>query len=112
VTGDVELPHTIVAGLYRSGTLEIVGKSTPLTSTQAKELGAVLVPAGLQHPWPDQVSSGRFGSSRDTIALVKVEPLVVAEVLADAALQAGTYRHPLRFVRPRFDLTPEDLAGR
>ena len=46
------------------------------------------------HPWPDVISSTRFGASRDKVPLVRVEPLVVAEVLADAALQAGGYRHP------------------
>jgi ATP-dependent DNA ligase len=109
VTGSLERPDTIVAGLYQSGVLRIVGKSTPLTRAQAQELGEVLTPAGQDHPWPDEVSSSRFGSGRDKIRLVKVEPLVVAEVSADAAIQAGTYRHPLRLVRPRFDLAPEDL---
>jgi hypothetical protein len=74
-------------------------------------LGAALTAAGSDHPWPDEVSSSRFGSCRDKVVLVKVEPVVVGEVLADAALQAGGYRHPLRFVRPRFDLSPDDLTG-
>ena len=34
---------------------------------------------------------------------------VVVEVSADAALQAGVFRHPLRFVRTRPDLRPEDV---
>jgi hypothetical protein len=42
-------------------------------------------------------------------ALTKVEPLVVAEVTADTALQAGQWRHPLRLVRFRADLQPSDL---
>jgi hypothetical protein len=41
--------------------------------------------------------------------LTKVEPLVVAEVTADTALQAGHWRHPLRFVRIRAELQPEDV---
>jgi len=49
------------------------------------------------------------GSSREKLRLVKVEPLLVAEVLADTALQAGAYRHPLRFVRLRRDLSVGDL---
>jgi hypothetical protein len=55
------------------------------------------------------ISSSRFGASRDKVQLIKVEPLLVVEVSADAALQAGGYRHPLRFIRLRFDLTPQDL---
>lgn len=41
--------------------------------------------------------------------MTKVEPLLVVEVLADAALQAGAFRHPVRFVRHRPDLTVADL---
>ena len=90
----------------------MVGRSTPLTTTQAEASAAALTPAGPDHPWPDVISSSRFGASRDKVPLVKVEPLIVAEVSADSALQGGGYRHPLRYVRPRFDLTPEDLAER
>jgi hypothetical protein len=42
--------------------------------------------------------------------LTKVETLIMAEVTADAALQAGQWRHPLRFVRTRADLLPDDVA--
>ena len=90
----------------------MVGRSTPLTKTQAQTLPAAITPAGLEHPWPDVISSTRFGASRDKVPLVKVEPLIVAEVSADSALQGGGYRHPLRYLRPRFDLTPDDLAER
>jgi len=110
VTGTLDRPDTVVAGLVRDGELQIVGKTTPLTTTQATRLARALTPAGPSHPWPDEVSSSRFGSSRDKVRLVKVEPLVVAEVRADTALQAGAYRHPLRYVRLRLDLTPTDLA--
>ncbi|MEN3269992.1 MAG: hypothetical protein V7646_6886, partial [Pseudonocardia sp.] len=41
--------------------------------------------------------------------LTKVEPLVVAEVTADAAPQVGQWRHPLRLVRTRADLQPADV---
>ncbi|WP_158293060.1 MULTISPECIES: hypothetical protein [Kribbella] len=38
-----------------------------------------------------------------------MQPTVVVEVLADAAMQAGQWRHGLRYVRPRADLLPEDV---
>lgn len=94
VTGSLERPDTIVVGLMADGVLTIVGKSTPLSTSQARSLAAVLTPAGADHPWPDEVSSSRFGSSRARLVLTKVEPVIVAEVLADSALQAGAYRHP------------------
>jgi hypothetical protein len=43
-------------------------------------------------------------------ALTKVDPVVVVEVSADAALQAGQWRHPLRMVRIRAEMQPEDVA--
>ena len=112
VTGSLERPDTIVAGLVRDDELHLVGRSTPLTKTQAEAPGKALTPAGPDHPWPDVISSTPFGASRDKVPLVKVEPLIVVEVSADSALQGGGYRHPLRYVRPRFDLAPEDLAER
>jgi hypothetical protein len=38
--------------------------------------------------------------------LTKVDPVVVVEVSADAALQAGQWRHPLRMVRIRAEMQP------
>jgi hypothetical protein len=43
------------------------------------------------------------------VPLTRVAPAVVVEVSADAALQAGVFRHPLRYVRVRPDLHAEDL---
>ena len=45
----------------------------------------------------------------DDQALTRVQPDVVVEISADAALQAGVFRHPLRYVRTRPDLRAEDL---
>jgi hypothetical protein len=109
VIGPINRPESIVAGLYRDGTLVIAGRSVLLTTAQSRSLATVLTPALGDHPWPDTVASNRFGGGRDRVTLTKVEPTVVAEVLADSALQAGIWRHPLRFIRYRPDLTPEDL---
>jgi hypothetical protein len=43
------------------------------------------------------------------VILTKVEPVLVAEILTDAALHAGAFRHPVRFVRHRPDLTVADV---
>lgn len=112
VTGSLERPDTIVVGLMADGVLTIVGKSTPLSTSQARSLATVLTPAGGDHPWPDEVSSSRFGASRAKLVLTKVEPVIVAEVLADSALQEGAFRHPVRFVRQRPDLSPTDTPPR
>ena len=49
------------------GELQIVGRTTPLSRTQAAELAGLLTPAGPDHPWPDEVSSSRFGASKDKV---------------------------------------------
>ena len=43
---------------------------------------------------------------------MKVRPNIVVEVAADAAMQAGHYRHPLRLLRHRSDMTPADVETR
>jgi hypothetical protein len=98
-----------VAGRYRDGELVVVGRTSPLTPRQAEELAAVLAPAGPDHPWPDRIGTGRFGGGRLSVPMTRVRPDLVVEVSADAALQAGVFRHPLRYVRVRPDLRPEDV---
>ncbi|MGY1724002.1 ATP-dependent DNA ligase [Blastococcus sp. SYSU DS0533] len=110
VIGPLERPSQLVAGRYRDGELVVVGRSSPLSPAQSAELAAVLRPAGPDHPWPERIGTGRFGGGRLAVPLTRVEPTAVVEVSADAALQAGVFRHPLRFVRVRPDLRPEDVA--
>jgi hypothetical protein len=101
----------VIAGLYRGDNLVIVGRTVPLHPRQAAELGKLLQPAKPGHPWPSEISSQRWGGKDSKKPLTKVEPLVVAEVTADAALLAGQWTHPLRFVRIRADLLPEDVPA-
>jgi ATP-dependent DNA ligase len=109
VIGPIQRPSQLVAGLLRDGELVVVGRTSPLSPRQAEELAAVLTPAGPDHPWPDRIGTGRFGGGRLSVPLTKVAPDVVVEVSADAALQAGVFRHPMRYLRVRTDLRPEDL---
>ncbi|WP_236831773.1 hypothetical protein [Blastococcus sp. KM273128] len=109
VIGDLGRPGQLVAGRYRDGELVVVGRSSPLSPAQSAELAAVLHPAAADHPWPERIGTGRFGGGRLAVPLTRVAPTAVVEVSADAALQAGVFRHPLRFVRVRPDLRPEDV---
>ncbi len=109
VIGTIDRPSQLVAGRYRDGELVVVGRTSPLDPRQSAELAAVLAPAGAGHPWPERIGTGAFGGGRLSVPLTRVDPAVVVEVSADAALQAGVFRHPLRFVRVRADLRPEDL---
>ncbi|RBY92572.1 ATP-dependent DNA ligase [Blastococcus sp. TF02A-30] len=109
VIGSLDRPSQLVAGRYRDGELVVVGRTSPLNPAQSAELAAVLTPAGDEHPWPERIGTGRFGGGRLSVPLTRVRPDVVVEVSADAALQAGVFRHPLRYVRVRSDLVPDDL---
>ena len=112
VIGTLTAPTAIVAGLYQQdGTLRMVGRSTSLTQAQSRGLAAVLIAATGDHPWPDTMAATRFGSGRDRIQLTKVEPIVVVEVVADNARQHGVWRHSLRVIRLRSDLTVDDLPA-
>jgi ATP-dependent DNA ligase len=111
VIGSLERPSQLVAGRYRDGQLVVVGRTSPLSPAHSAELADVLTPAGPDHPWPDRIGTGAFGGGRLSVPLTRVRPDVVVEVSADAALQAGVFRHPLRFVRVRPDLTPDDVPG-
>ncbi|RZU33907.1 ATP-dependent DNA ligase [Blastococcus saxobsidens] len=109
VIGPIGRPGQLVAGQYRGGELVVVGRTSPLTPEQSAELAGVLRPAADDHPWPERIGTGRFGGGRLSVPLTRVEPTAVVEVSADAALQAGVFRHPLRFVRVRPDLHADDL---
>ncbi len=109
VIGSLARPSQLVVGRHRDGELVVVGRTSPLSPRQSEELAAVLRPAEGDHPWPDRIGTGRFGGGRLSVPLTPVRPEVVVEVSADAALQAGVFRHPLRFLRVRSDLRVADL---
>jgi len=108
VTGSLRRPEVLIVGRYRGKMLEVVGRTVKLTAAQSEVIGELLKQAGTKHPWPDELST-RWGTSKTPI--LKVRPTVVVEVAADTALQAGHWRHPLRFVRHRSDLDPVDVEA-
>jgi hypothetical protein len=113
VVGSIDAPTAIVAGLYQNnGTLRMVGRSVSLTRTQSVALAAALTPADEGHSWPDTIAATRFGGGEDRVLLIKVRPGIVTEVAADAARQHGVWRHGLRFVRLRPDMTVDELPTR
>jgi ATP-dependent DNA ligase len=109
VTGSLRAPEVLVVGRYRGKDLEVVGRTVKLKDDQAAAIGSLLKPAGSRHPWPNEIAT-HWGRGSKT-PLIKVQPLLVVEVAADAALQAGHYRHPLRLVRHRTDLGPDDVEA-
>ena len=110
VIGSVSQPEVVFAGLPGTDRqLVIVGRTTVLSSAQSHSLGQVLRPPTEPHPWPAMIGAGHFGGGGEKVAITHVDPVLVAEVTADTALQGGKYRHQLRYLRYRLDLRPEDL---
>ena len=112
VVGPMTAPTAFVAGLYdQAGTLRMVGRSTTLSRAQSCALAAVLTAVVVDHPWPDSIAATRFGGARERVALTRVEPTVIVEVAVDAAREYGVWRHGLRSIRIRADLTVSDLTA-
>ena len=85
----------------------MVGRTVKLKDEQAAVIARLLEPAGARDTWPDEIST-HWGRGAKT-PIIKVQPKVVVEVAADVVMQAGHYRHPLRLVRHRTDLTSADV---
>jgi len=98
----------VVAGRYRGDDLVIVGRTVPLSTGQSTELGDA-PSRSRRTSLAGEISSQRWGGRDAKKPLPKVRPDVVVEVSADAAIQAGQWRHPLRLVRYRAELQPEDV---
>jgi hypothetical protein len=61
VLGLITRPDVVIAGLYRGNDPGHRRPHLPLHPRQAAELGKLLQPAKPGHPWPDQISSQRWG---------------------------------------------------
>lgn len=112
VIGPITQPSEVVAGLVLDGELRIVGRSTPLKAREGRELARWLHPPNGDHPWPAIVKGttlDRFNRDKEPVALTLVEPMVV-EVSADTAWSGRSFRHPLRLLRARPELAPDDVT--
>jgi ATP-dependent DNA ligase len=111
VLGSITRPAALVVGLPLGGKLGIVGATSQLSAAAARSLSGVLRPAGPGHPWPTEVPRGyleRFSENREPVKLTLVEPFVV-EVSADVAWSGWAFRHPVRFLRLRPEMDPEEV---
>jgi hypothetical protein len=72
------------------------------------ELAQRVHPADLDHPWHGRRFSAGWGT-RGEPACDPVRPDLVAEFLADTAVDEGLYRHPGRFLPLREDLTAQQV---
>lgn len=111
VTGTPRSPTSLLLGRFdNAGRLRMVGRTTPLHRSAAAELGGVLRPAGPEHPWYGRQFSGGWNSA-EPLVFQPVVPEFVAELVADTAVDAGRYRHPVRYLRLRDDMAVGDIRG-
>lgn len=110
VTGSPSAPSTLLLGRYDTGgKLRLVARSTPLTSSTRRAVVEHLSPADPDHPWRGVRFSSGWGA-RGTLEFTPVRPDLVVEILADTAVDAGRYRHAVRVLRPRDDLSPGQVS--
>ncbi|WP_371648166.1 MULTISPECIES: ATP-dependent DNA ligase [unclassified Streptomyces] len=121
VTGATTSPDTLLLARYdAAGKLRLIARTTPLAPAVRRDLGERLRPAGPGHPWHGRRFSAGWGA-RSELDFHPVQPDVIAEFIADTSVDAGCYRHPVRFLRIRAELHPmhvplfgeeDDSAGR
>jgi ATP-dependent DNA ligase len=115
VGGVVWLPHMppglILGRRDRRGHLRVVGRSLPLRREQRELVGRLLAQPVGEQPWPPTLPGGRFGlPGSDPVEYAPVEPSVVVEIETDTCFEVGRYRHPVKFVRVRWEPNPADIA--
>ncbi|MCW2902665.1 MAG: ATP-dependent ligase [Streptosporangiaceae bacterium] len=108
VTGSLDRPDRLLLGRYAegSGRLKVVGNTGAVPPRVRDELARRLTAAEPDHPWPARLCTS-WG--RPPAEYARVEPLLVAEVTVDPAVDHGRWRHPARFVRLRDDMSPGDV---
>ncbi|GAA3945467.1 hypothetical protein [Actinoplanes auranticolor] len=90
-----------------------VARTVPLTLSQRQEFGRMLAAADDAPPWPQPLPAAWSGQldRREPQPYVQVAPLLVVEIVVDQAYERGRYRHPVRHLRLRPDLAPDDVES-
>ncbi|MGY3056113.1 ATP-dependent DNA ligase [Streptomyces sp. TE3672] len=109
MTGTLRSPTSLLLGRFDAGgRLRMIGRTTPLRRAASSELGGVLRLAGRDHPWHGRRFSAGWHTS-DPLVFQPVVPEFVAEIVAATSVDAGRYRHPVRYLRMRDDMTAQDI---
>jgi ATP-dependent DNA ligase len=107
--GPPERPRALILGRRDpdTGELRVAGRTTDLSPRLQHELEDLLHASGADHPWGPTLAP-RWGETQ-RIHYTRVRPEVVVEIQPDTATVAGRWRHPVRAIRPRTDLRPQDV---
>ncbi|MFB8026832.1 MULTISPECIES: ATP-dependent DNA ligase [unclassified Streptomyces] len=110
VTGSQSAPSSLLFGRYDgTGRLRFVGRSTVLSAATSREVGTRLAPAQGQHPWDGWTFFAGWGS-KESLRVTLIEPELAVEIAPDVSLDpAGRWRHPVRLLRARPDLSPAEV---
>lgn len=118
VTGTLTRPETLLVGRYDlAGRLRYTGRSFPLSTPLQQQIAPELTPtagtawAGANHPWPQPLPAAWSGQlpRPEPVPYLQVVPSVVVEISVDTAFEHLRWRHGLRVLRTRADLTDQDV---
>ncbi|MCW3819597.1 hypothetical protein ONA91_34690 [Micromonospora sp. DR5-3] len=112
-------PATLLIGRFdRRGRLRYTGRTHPLRPAQRRELAPLLTPPYAQrpggpvgHPWPQPLPASWSGQldRPEPLRYAQVQAAVVAEIKVDTAYEHYRWRHHVRYIRPRLDLSVYDV---
>lgn len=93
------------------GRLRYVARTVSLGMSRRQEVSRLLTAETGDHPWPCPLPATWIGQldQRDPMPYVPVQPLLVAEIVVDRAYEHGRFRHPVRLLRLRPELHPDQL---
>ncbi|MFF4888111.1 ATP dependent DNA ligase [Streptomyces nigra] len=107
----MESPSSLLLGRYDdTGRLRFLARTTPLNPAARRDLAGRLRAAGVEHPWHGRKFSADWGRTGE-LEHQPVWPELVAEFQGNTAVDEGRYRHPVRFVRLREDVTAEQVPA-
>lgn len=118
VTGGITTPESLLLGRFDAlGRLRYVGRTHPLNAVFRREVGGLLAPAaarrggGIAHPWPKPLPAAWSGQlvRAEPLPYTQVRPVLVVEIDVDSAFEHNRWRHGVRYVRVRLDLSTEDV---
>jgi ATP-dependent DNA ligase len=109
ITGSLAEPQTLLLGRYdTAGELRLIARTSPLRTAERREIAQRVSPGGPDHPWHGRRFSAGWGT-RGELEFHPVRPELVVEFVADTSVDAGRYRHPVRYHRLRDDVTPDQV---
>lgn len=103
----LERPQAVTS--RSGGRLRLIARSAPLPTAVWRDLAGRLRPAGPDHPWHGRRFS-QAGAHAASCGTTPCPPDLVAEFLADTAVDDGVYCHPVRSLRLRDYLATADLS--